>query len=482
MSTGPQLAEPALRAEPAGGGRRGVAIGLCCIGAFIAFLDGTIVNIAFPSITHSFPAVSLSELSWVLNGYNVVIAAFLVPAGRLADRLGVVRAFVLGLVVFSAASGLCAAATGVEMLIAARVVQGVGAAILVPTSLALLLPEFALADRLGAVAVWGVAAAVAAGIGPALGGVLVESNSWRMVFLVNVPIGLATAVGVPRVLRERKDPSQRAPDIVGTVVLAAGLGLLALGIVQGHDWRWNSAAVLASLLGGTLAISVVLLRSRRHPAPVVELHLLATRASAVGNIGTLLFATAFYAGLLNNVVYLTDGWKWSVLHAGLAVTPAPVLAAMVARPAGRIADRLGGRSVIVPGCLCYIAGTLLLAWGAGQRPDFVTHWLPGAILVGVGTGMTFPTLTGVGLSGYGSAALGTGSAVNAAGRQIGGILGTAVLVSLLSSRAGMPLAAARAGWYFVIALAACSGVAVLGLPRKRVAEIRLPQPSRALDG
>jgi EmrB/QacA subfamily drug resistance transporter len=449
------VAEPDTQAvrtdEPAVTASTGLIV-LCCVGAFMAFLDSTIVNVAFPNIARSFATSDLSTLSWVLNAYNVVIAAFLMPAGRVADRLGRRRSFVVGLVVFTGASAVCGAAGSAGVLIGARVVQAVGAAILIPTSLALLMPMFSMAKRLVAITIWGAAAALAAGIGPSLGGMLAEDWSWRAVFLVNLPIGIVAAWAA-RLLTEQREPSGPRPDVLGAVLLGASLGLLALGLVKGPDWRWTSGTTLACLVGGAVLAGAVLVRSSRHPAPVVAIDLLRSRTAIGGNIGSLLFAVTFYATILNNILFLTSHWHWSVLRAGLATTPPPLATALVARPASRLAERFGDRVVVIAGCVIYVSGTLLLVWGAGKHPDFVTHWLPGAAVMGVGGGLVLPVLAGVALANVEPARLATAAAANAAFRQLGAVLGTALVVSILTAKATDPLAGAHSGWFLAIGFA-----------------------------
>ncbi len=226
------------------------------VAVFMSFLDVTIVNIAFPNLRADFATTSLPVLSWVINGYGVVFAAALIPAGRLADRIGRRRLFLVGIVVFLLASALCGLAPNPAMLIAVRVLQALGAAAVVPTSLALLLPEFPLAQRATATAIWGATGAVAAATGPALGGVLVGWVDWRLVFFVNVPIGIAALVPARRLLTESRDPQgSPTPDWWGAGLLALGVGALALAIVQGPGWGWGdpriavSFAAAAGLLG-----------------------------------------------------------------------------------------------------------------------------------------------------------------------------------------------------------------------------------------
>src|SRR5689334_13943663 len=228
----------------------------------MGFLDVTIVNIAFPDIRDSFSDTSLAGLSWVLNAYNIVFAALLVPAGRLADIVGRRRMFFVGLITFLIASAVCGLAGSVEMLVACRVVQAAGAAVLVPTSLGLLLPEFPVERRASATALWGAVGGVAAATGPSLGGLLIAWGDWRLVFFVNLVLGAAAWVPARRLLRETRDPDRGAvPDAVGIALLAGGVGLLALAIVEAPSWGWGSARVVGSAVVGVALLGVFVRRS-----------------------------------------------------------------------------------------------------------------------------------------------------------------------------------------------------------------------------
>src|SRR5215210_5184003 len=251
------------------------------VAVFMSFLDVTIVNIAFPDIRASFGDSSLASLSWILNAYNIVFAALLVPAGRLADRFGRRRTFVAGLLTFLAASVAAGLAPSVEVLVGARVVQAAGAAPLVPTSLALLLPEFPLSQRATATGIWGATGAIAAALGPSLGGALVDTAGWRWVFFVNLAIGLPALIPARRLLREAREPSPGPlPDGVGAGLLVAAVALLSLGIVKGEDWGWGSGRVAGALAAGVVLLVLFGVRSSRHPAPVVEPALFRVRSFA----------------------------------------------------------------------------------------------------------------------------------------------------------------------------------------------------------
>lgn len=461
-----------VAADPLPAERRRRMVFVTLLAASVTFLDVTIVNVAFPSITHSFPGTSLPTLSWTLNAYNVVFAALLIPAGRYADALGHRRAFVSSMVLFVVASSAAGAAPSAGFLIAARVVQAAAAATLVPTSLALLLSVFTLERRPIAVAYWGAAAGVAGAAGPTLGGALVSASNWRLVFFVNIPVGVL-AVWLARSLRERAGEREAAlPEPVGLVLVAVAVGLLALGIVEGHDWGWASAGVLASFAGSAALTAAFFARVTRGRGGTLDLAAFNNRSFSLGNVGTLLFAAAFYGVLLNNVLLLTGVWRYSTLGAGLALTPAPLLAAATAVPAGRIAERFGHRTVVVPGLLLYACGTAYLAAAVGAHPSYVDEFLPGAAIGGIGVGLGFPALASAAVHTVGAGNLGTGSAINSAARQVGAVIGIAVVVAILSSQAATdPLGAHETAWIFAtIAAAAVIPFGAL-LPRAAVAAL-----------
>jgi EmrB/QacA subfamily drug resistance transporter len=413
--------------------RRWQVLLVTAVAVFMSFLDVTIVNIAFPDIHASFPAAALNRLSWILNAYSIVFAAALVPAGRLADRLGRRRFFFLGVLVFLAASVACGAAPSVDFLIGARAAQALGAAMLVPASLGLLLPEFPLEMRATATALWGATGAVAAATGPSLGGLLVDWQGWRAVFFVNLFIGLPALLPARRLLHESREPQAAFPDALGAVLLAAGVGALALAIVQGPGWHWSSARILAAFAASGVLLVAFIARSARHRAPVIELSLFEVRSFAAANLGSFVFAMGFFALLLCNVLFLTGVWHYSILRAGVALTPGPLMAAVAAPIGGRLSDRFGQRVVAVPGSLLFGAGTLLFALRVGAHPAFAADFLPANMLSGIGVGLTF--------AGFGSAAVAelprnryaTGGAINNCIRQIGAVLGISTLIVVLGT-------------------------------------------------
>jgi EmrB/QacA subfamily drug resistance transporter len=437
------------------------------LGVFVVLLDTTIVNIAFPAITTAFPSTTRAALSWVLNAYAIVFAALLITAGRLADQLGRRRVFLTGLALFAVTSAACGLAPTLPALVAGRALQAVGAALLVPTSLALLLAEFPRGRRSMAVGLWGAVGAVAAASGPLLGALLVETAGWRWIFLANLPVCVLAITAGRRLLAESTDPQAFGlPDLVGVALVIAATALGALGIVQGPDWGWTSPRVAGTLLAAVALAALFVRRTRRATRPVVDLALFGVRSFRIANLGTLLFATAFFAIGLGNVLFLTGPWQWSVLHAAAAILPAPLTVALVAGPAGRLADRIGHAAVIVPGALVFAAGQLWFATQVGPTPAYLREWLPGLLLGGLGIGLALPTLGSAAAATLPAAHYALGSAVNATARQLGAVLGVSLLIAVLGTPApGRAMAAFDRTWAAIGTLSLAAAITSLALRR-----------------
>jgi EmrB/QacA subfamily drug resistance transporter len=401
------------------------------------------------------------------------MAALLVPAGRLADLLGRKRLFMGGLITFVGASALCAAAPGPAWLIAARVLQAAGGAILMPTSLAILLAEFPAQQRALAVAVWSATGAVAAAAGPPVGGLLVQA-SWRWVFLVNLPIGLVTAVLAARVLRESRDPDGKGfPDLAGAALLVLASSALMLAIVQGQSWGWTSVRVLGLLVGSAVLTAAFLYQSLRHGAPVLELGLFRSRAFSAANIASTLFFAAFGAMLLSNVLFLTRVWHEDILTAGLQISPGPIMAAAFAVPGSILAGRYGQRAIASIGALLFASGGVWWLTHVGLEPDYATEVLPGMLLGGAGVGFVIPTLASAVAASLPPARFATGSAIYGMTRQFGIALGVAVLIAVLGTpRSAEILGSFRAGWEVMAGLAFASAIAAAGIGRLRAAPVQ----------
>jgi len=443
------------------------------VATLVASLDLFIVNIAFPSIKHEFAGTSDATLSWVLSAYAIVMAALLVPAGRLADLLGRKRLFMGGLVTFVGASALCAAAPGPGWLIGARILQAAGGAILMPTSLALLLAEFPPKQRALAVAVWSATGAVAAAAGPPVGGLLVQA-SWRWVFLVNLPIGLVTAVLATRVLRESRDPDGKGfPDLAGAALLVLASSALMLAIVQGQSWGWTSGRVLGLLVGSAVLTAAFLYQSLRHGAPVLELGLFRSRAFSAANVASTLFFAAFGAMLLSNVLFLTRVWHEDILTAGLQISPGPIMAAAFAVPGSILSSRYGQHAIASFGALLFASGGVWWLTHVGLEPHYPTEVLPGMLLGGAGVGFVIPTLASAVAASLPPARFATGSAIYGMTRSFGIALGVAILIAVLGTPRGAEiLGSFRAGWEVMAGLAFASAIAAVAIGRLGAAPVQ----------
>jgi len=449
------------------------------LGVFMAFVDATIVNIAFPDIASSFPETGLSSLSWVLNAYNIVFAAFLVAAGRIADLVGRRRMFLAGLIVFTLASGLCALAPSAAALTAFRVLQAFGAALVVPSSLGLVLQAFPEDRRAHAVALLSAIAALAAGIGPTLGGLLVAAESWRLVFLVNLPIGAFAYVLSRRHLVESREPGRRRmPDLLGALTLAVAISALVLGVVKGEEWGWTDPRILGSFAAALVLGAFFVSRCRRHRSPIVDLALLRNRTFAVSNTMTILAAAGFYGYTLVNVLFLVGVWGYSVLEAGLAITPGPFVAAAIAGPTSRLATRIGHRPVLVAGGLIWGAAVYWFVARVGVTPDFIGEWLPGMILLGIGAGTLFPNLSATAVASAPGEAFATATGLNSVARQVGAALGVAAVIAIIGTPGPQEAAGAfDNAWTFGALCLAVAGLGSLGVSRLRTEDDVSRSPS-----
>jgi EmrB/QacA subfamily drug resistance transporter len=460
--------------------RRWQVLTVVSIAVFMASLDLFIVNIAFPDIQRDFSGTSVASVSWVLNAYAIVFAALLVPAGRFADRVGRRRAFLGGVLLFVLGSVLCGAAPSVATLVAARVIQAVGAAFLLPTSLALLLPEFPPHQRAAAIGVWAAVGGVAAAVGPPLGGLLVE-GSWRLVFLVNLPIGaIALGFGL-RILRESRDESSLRPDLLGTALLTIAVGLLALGLVKAPEWGWGDERTVVALAASAAGLAIFWRRCFSHPSPVVDPSMLKVRSFALAGTASLLFSAAFAAMLLACVLFLTKVWGDSVLTAGVSLAPGPAMAATFAPIAGVLANRLGQRVLAATGLSVFGLGCAWWLWQLGAERDYAGTMLPGLIVTGIGVGLTLPSLASAAAASLPPARFATGSAVFTMSRQLGFVLGVSILVAVLGSSDGAdPARAFDGAWLFMVIATGLGLVAAVGIGEVRQHVPALAGPAVAL--
>jgi EmrB/QacA subfamily drug resistance transporter len=392
--------------------------------------------------------------------------------GRAAERYPRERAFLLGVALFVAASAACGAASSLPMLVAFRVLQAAGAALLTPTSLGLVLAATPPERRQGAVRAWTAVGGLAAAAGPVVGGLLVAA-SWRWVFLVNVPIGLAALVVGWRRLPHVPGHPVPAPDALGALLVTGGVGALVLGLVKGGSWGWADPRTLAALAAGALAIALFALHCVRHRNPLIDRSLFGLRPFTGASAVALFFSAAFGAMLLSRVLWMQDVWHWSALTTGLAIAPGPLMVPLFSfLVAGRLTARLGAGAVIALGSAIFAAGAAWWALAQGLEPDYVRELLGGMILTGIGVGLTLPTLMATGASALPPHSFATGSAVINMLRQIGLAIGVAILIAILGTP-GTPAAVLRAyeaaSWVIagIAAAGGAIGLALLARPRAR---------------
>jgi EmrB/QacA subfamily drug resistance transporter len=451
------------------------------VGLFMASLDLFIVNIAFPDIARDFDGASISSLSWVLNAYAIVFAALLVPAGRWADRVGRKRVFILGLVTFALASAACAVAPSVAFLVGARILQAAGGAMMLPSTLGLILPAFPAEQRPLAVGIWSAVGGVAAALGPPLGGLLLQF-SWHWIFIVNVPIGLGTALVAARSLDEVRDPDRAArPDVLGAIELAVGLGALTAAIVKGPDWGWSDPRVVAGFAAALVLLAMFLRRSAHHPSPVVELPLFRVRDFSLGNAAAMVFFAGFGAMLLAFVLLLTEVWGYSVLKAGVALMPGPAMAALFAAPAGRLGGRIGQRRLVAAGGLAISASFVWALTFIEATPNYAGAFLPGFLIGGMGVGLILGALPGAVTASLPPERFSTGTAVFGMSRQLGAAIGVAILVALLGDPAPSELLdGLQRGWAFMLGTGLVVFALGLGLRPARFADDEAPLAAQRL--
>ena len=461
---------------PEGSGRPGAVLVVLSLAAFMASLDLFIVNVALPDLGRDLGESALSDLSWVLNGYAIVYAALLVPFGRLADRYGRKAGFLLGVAVFTLASAGCAASGSLELLVAFRVLQAAGAALLTPTSLGLLLNATPPAGRVRAVRIWAASGALAAAAGPALGGVLVDA-SWRWVFLINVPIGLAAVGWAARIVPDsREDVRAPLPDLLGAAILTVAIGALALGLVKGPDWGWTSGAVVGALLVAAAGTAWFWERSLHHPVPVVEAALLRVRSFTFANVTAIVFSVAFAANLLGSVLWMQDVWGFSAVRTGLGVAVGPAMVPVFAAVGQRLSRWLSVGAITAAGCLLFAVGMSLVGFRLTLVPSYVSVILPAMLVGGAGVGLALPTILSAATADLPPQRSATGSAVVNMSRQIGAVLGIAVFVAVLGQPRGGVAAreAFQTAWAVAAAIGVLAALVALGMTPRSATAARAP--------
>ncbi len=456
---------------------------LACLAQFMVILDVSVVNVALPSIRHALKFTE-ADLTWVVNAYTVTFAGFLLLGGRFADLLGRRRVFVSGLVLFAAASLAGGFANSQPVLIAARAIQGLGAAVIAPASLSILTTTFTeTAARNRAVGIWGAMGGAGGAAGSLLGGILTQGLNWRWILFINIPIGLGAALLTQRLVAEgRSESGTRNFDVSGALTATVGLSLLVLGIVRTDALGWGSGQVLG-LIGGGLALLVafVAIEGRIAKAPLMPLRIFASRTLSAANLVVVLTGAASFGMWFFLTLYLQQVLGYSPIKAGLTFLPMTVCIILGANIAPRIVPRFGARNLLAFGMLAQAAGLALfvrIAVGGGYFNDVLAP----SLLVAIGIGFAFVTGTISAVAGVAPREAGLASGLVNTSRMFGGALGLAILDALATSRTNSDLrhaavvnhhaqlVALTSGFELAFAVAAgfafAGGVvALLGLPR-----------------
>ncbi len=394
-------------------------------GSGMAFLDGTVVNVALPDIGRDFDA-STSALQWILNGYLLTLASLILLGGSLGDRYGRRRVFSIGVGLFTAASALCAAAPNEEMLIGARLLQGVGGALLTPGSLALIEASFRPTDRARAIGAWSGLGGVAAAIGPLVGGYLIGAISWRAIFLINIPLGGFVIWAAARHVPESRDPGASGRlDLAGSVLTALGLAGTTYALIEAPE-KGASAVILVAAIGGIAALVAFFVHEHRTANPMLPLSIFSSRQFSAANGVTFVVYAALGGVFFLLVSFLQISMGYTPIEAGSASLPVTGLMLVFSARAGALAQRIGPRIPLAIGPLIIAVGLVMMSMVA-PGDSYLTGILPGVIVFGIGLTLVVAPVTATVLAAADSNHAGIASGVNNAVARVAGLLAVAVL-------------------------------------------------------
>jgi len=433
---------------------------IAVLGSGIAFLDGTVVNVALPAIGRDLDA-STSELQWMLNGYLLTLSSLILLGGSLGDRIGRRRIFVIGTAWFTVASALCALAPSSEVLIAARLLQGIGGALLTPGSLAMIEASFRRSDRARAIGAWSGLTGVGAAIGPLLGGYLVDAVSWRAVFLINLPLGLFVCLAAPRYVPETRDPMASGRlDTLGAALAAIGLAGTTYALIQAPEEGMSGPIVLATSLGALALVAFVLVE-RRVENPMLPLALFSNRQFSAANLVTVAVYAALGGVFFLLVAFLQISMGWSPLAAGAASLPVTVLMLTLSARSGALSQAVGPRIPLTVGPLAIAAGMLLMT-RISPGDSYVGSVLPAVIVFGIGLTLVVAPVTATVLAAAEARHAGIASGINNAVSRVAGLLAVAVLplIAGLTGDAFYDPEAMTEGFH--VAMVASAALAALG--------------------
>jgi len=406
-------------------------------GFFMILLDTTIVNVAIPAMSAGLNT-TLDQILWVLNAYILVYAVLLITAGRLGDLYGQRNLFAIGLLIFTVASALCGLSQNAGELIAARVLQGIGGAILTPQTLSIITTLFPPERRGAAFGVWGGVAGLATIAGPTVGGAIVTYVSWQWIFFVNVPIGIAALIATFAIIPDIRQGRRHGWDIMGIVLATAGLFAVVFGLIEGQRFNWGEIGsygitIPEVIIGGVVLLAVFIVWERFQAEPLMPLSLFRDRNFAVANWIAAAISFGMLSLFLPIVIYLQSVRGFSALTAGLTFAPMSLTSMVVAPFAGRFADKVGGKYILLAGISLFTIGFGLVTFVAGPDSTWLTFLVP-AIIAGAGMGMTFAPMTTVAMRNISPQMSGAASGILNTTRQLGAAIGSAVVGALLQSQ------------------------------------------------
>ena len=411
--------------------RRWWTLAAMCFALFMVMLDNTVVNVALPSIQRSFDA-SLSSLEWTINAYSLAFAVFLVTGGRLGDIFGRRKVFLIGVVVFAAASATIGFAPSEGWLVASRAVQGLGAALMMPGTLSIITNTFPPAERGRAIGTWAGVSAIALALGPLLGGWLTEDVSWRAIFFINLPVAaVAVVVTLFATHESRDETATREVDIPGIAALTVGLTALVLALVQANSWGWGSARIIGLFAVAVVGLLAFVTIERRSRAPIVDFTFFKSRSFVGANVVAFAISFGMFAVFFFLALYMQNILGYSPLETGVRFLPS-TLVIMVAGPlSGRLADRVGPRTPLVIGLSLV---TVSLAWQSRIQVDTSFGFLVVPfILLGLGMGFTMSPMSTAAMNAVDRTKAGVASGTLSMTRMVGGTFGVAALGALVAS-------------------------------------------------
>jgi EmrB/QacA subfamily drug resistance transporter len=416
--------------------RKWWTLGAMCFALFMIMLDNTVVNVALPSIQQDLGA-SISGLEWTINGYTLSFAVLLATGGRLGDIFGRRRMFLAGVVIFALSSATAGFAPDETALVISRVVQGVGAALMMPGTLSIITDAFPAHERGKAMGTWAGVSALALAVGPVLGGFLTEHVSWRAIFYINIPVAIGAVVATLFAVRESRDTSVgREVDYAGVAVLTVGLTALVLALVEGNAWGWGSAQVIGLLALAAVALPTFVFVENRVKAPMVQFDLLSDRNFLGAVVVALIITFAMMGVFFFLALYMQDILGYSPLEAGIRFLPSTLMIVGVAPVAGRLSDRYGPRWLIAGGLT--IVAASLFSFSRIAVDSAYLDLLPGFMLLGIGVAMTMSPMTSAAMNAVPVQKAGIASGVLSMFRMVGGSLGIAItgaiFQGLVSSR------------------------------------------------